>query len=63
MLERSVARDYDIQYHTRSIQRCLEDIREHAEALTDVDFNPYFILEKAVKECQNLTEELGVTLY
>jgi len=62
MLNRSLERDYDVSYHRRAILKCLEDIREHTEALVAVDFDPYGDLDNAEDQCAILKEEYGGTL-
>jgi len=61
-VQRSLERDYDISYHRRAIQRCLEDIRGHAEALIDVGHDPYGELDDAEDQCAIMKEEYGGTL-
>ena len=61
MLNRSIQRDYDIEYHTRAIRKCLADIAAHAEALVDVGYYPYHELDNAEDQCAILKEEFGGT--
>ena len=63
MLNRSVERDYDIQYHKRAILRCLEDIRGHVEGLISVEYDPYHELKDAEDQCAILKEEFGGTSF
>lgn len=58
-LNRSIERDYDIQYHKRAILRCLEDIRGHAEALAAVEYDPYYELDEAEDQCAIMKEEFS----
>jgi len=56
---RSIGRDYDIQYHTRAIAKCIEDIREHAKALIEVEYDPYYELDNAVDQCAIMKDDLS----
>jgi hypothetical protein len=46
-MQRSIDRDYDINYHKRALDKCLEELLAHAQALHDVGYNPYYELDSA----------------
>lgn len=61
MLNRSIDRDFDISYHRRAIEKCISDIREHAEMLVAVGYDPYGDLDNAVDQCAIMKEEFVLT--
>ena len=63
MLNRSIDRDFDISYHRRAIEKCLEDIREHVLALKAVGYEPYQEMDDAEDQCAILKEECSAALY
>jgi hypothetical protein len=40
MLNRSVERDYDINYHTRAARRAFNEALDHLQALKEIDYLP-----------------------
>lgn len=57
-MQRSIERDYDINYHKRALDKCLEELLAHAQALHDVGYNPYYELDRAVDQLAIAREEV-----
>ena len=63
MLNRSIERDYDINYHTRAARKAFDEAISHLQALYDMDYMPY-PTTKALDEAWTIwKEKLETALY
>ncbi|RZK44058.1 MAG: hypothetical protein EOO61_04495 [Hymenobacter sp.] len=63
MLERSLERDYDINYHTRAARRAFDEALGHLKALNDIGYAPWPTTLALDEAWRTWKDELETVLY
>ena len=63
MLNRSVERDYDINYHTRAARKAFEEALAHLKSLSALQYEPWATTAALDGLWQTWKDELETTLY
>jgi len=61
MLNRSIERDYDINYTCRAAHQSMDDIEEYLKLLLDVEHNPRHLLHGLNEQWMSLLERYAHT--
>jgi len=63
VLNRSIERDYDINYHTRAARRAMQECLDNLEALLAIGYEPVACTRGLTEQWRAWTEKLDTILY